>query len=473
MPGQVDVVIIGAGTAGLSALGHVRKRTDNFVIINDGPYGTTCARIGCMPSKLLIEAADVYHKRHHYEEMGFVQVGTVQVDGKAVLKRVRRLRDKFVSGVLRATDNLGDRNIAGRAKILAPDLVEVNGEQIRTKALIIATGSTPVMPGPWRKFGQRVITSSTLFEMENLPKSLAVVGLGAIGLEMAQALGRLGVEVTGFDALNTLGGISDPEVSASAIDIFRKEFPVHLESHVTLEEDGPDRILVRSDSEDVSVEKVLVSVGRKPNIAGLGLENLGVPLNGMGIPAFNQHTMQVEDLPVFIAGDVNSRVPLLAEAADDGHIAGYNSMKEKNHCFCRRTFIGIVFTHPNIAAVGTKYSNLNMDDIVIGSMDYQRQGRALCADENQGLLRLYAEKSTGKLVGAEMAVPDGEHLAHSISWAIQRGLTVFEMLELNYYHPVTEEGIRTALREAARTIEKRESGPEVPLCHILPQECRE
>ena len=251
MPRQVDVVIIGAGTAGLSALGHVRKRTDNFVIINDGPYGTMCARIGCMPSKLLIEAADVYHKRHHYEEMGFKPSGTVQVDGKAVLKRVRAFRDMFVSGVLKSTDNLGDRNIAGRARILAPDLIEVNGEQIRTKAMIIATGSTPVMPEPWSKFGGRVITSSTLFEMKDLPESLAVVGLGAIGLEMAQAFSRLGVEVTGFDALNTLGGISDPDVAASAVEIFRNEFPIHLESHVTLEEDGPERIIVRSDDSDV------------------------------------------------------------------------------------------------------------------------------------------------------------------------------------------------------------------------------
>lgn len=329
------------------------------------------------------------------------------------------------------------------------------------------------MPEPWKRFGDRVITSSTLFEMEDLPESMAVVGLGAIGLEMAQAFSRLGVEVTGFDALNTLGGISDSEVAPSAADIFRKEFPIHLESKVTLEEDGPDRIIILSNNRRVSAEKVLVSVGRKPNIESLGLENLGVPLNRMGIPAFNQHTMQVGDIPVFIAGDVNARTPLLAEAADDGHIAGYNSIKGRNHCFCRRTFIGIVFTHPNIAAVGSRYADLAMDDIVTGAVDYKGQGRAMTASQNHGLLRLYAEKNTGRLVGAEMVVPDGEHLAHTLSWAIQRELTVFEMLELNFYHPVTEEGIRAALRKAAKKIEKRESGPEVPLCHILPQECQE
>ncbi len=461
---KVDVVIIGAGTAGLSALGHVRKRTENFVIINDGPYGTTCARIGCMPSKMLIEAADIYHKRHLYEEMGFKLTGSIEVDGKAVLKRARGLRDKFVSSVMRATNNLGDKNISGRAKILTPNLVEVNGEQIQTKALIIATGSTPIMPEPWKKFGDRIVTNEELFEMDHLPGSLAVVGLGAIGLEMAQAFSRLGVEVTGFDALSTIGGITDPEVAASAVKLLGEEFPIHLESRVTLEEDGSKRILVRSGDIEVSVEKVLVSVGRKPNTAGLHMENLGVPLNAMGIPEFNHNTMQVGNLPVFIAGDVNTRIPLLAEAADDGHIAGVNSIKDSIQSYCRRTFIGIVFTHPNIAAAGTKFADLDMENTVIGAMDYSGQARAMTALQNHGMLRIYAEKDSGKLIGAEMAIPDGEHLAHSISWAIQRGLTVFEALELNFYHPVTEEGIRAALRVAANKIEKRESGPEIPVC---------
>ncbi len=194
------------------------------------------------------------------------------------------------------------------------------------------------------------------------------------------------------------------------------------------------------------------------------MENLGVPLNAMGIPDFNHNTMQVGNLPVFIAGDVNTRIPLLAEAADDGHIAGVNSINDSIQSYCRRTFIGIVFTHPNIAAAGTKFADLDLENTVIGAMDYSGQSRAMTALQNHGMLRIYAEKGSGKLIGAEMAIPDGEHLAHSISWAIQRGLTVFEALELNFYHPVTEEGIRDALRVAANKIEKRESGPEIPVC---------
>ena len=465
MPGKVDVVIIGSGTAGLSALGQVRKRTDNFVIINDGPYGTTCARVGCMPSKMLIEAADVFHKRLLYKEMGFRLSGTVEVDGKAVLERVRKLRDKLVKDTNRATIRLEQhKNIPGRARILAPDLVEVNGEQIKTEAMIIATGSTPIVPEQWKKFGDRIVTNSTLFEMQNLPETMAVVGLGSIGLEISQALSRLGVKITGFDALNTVGGITDPEVAEAAIEIIGEEFPIHLESRVTLEEGTSGRVLVRSGDVEVQVDKVLVAVGRRPNIEGLSMENLGVPLNSMGIPEFNQHTMQVGDLPVFIAGDVNMRAQFLAEAADDGHIAGYNSVKDDVYAFCRRTPIGVVFTHPNIAAVGERYSSLDQSGVVMGSMDYRVQTRAMTAMRNRGLLRVYADKSSGKLLGAEMAVPDGEHIAHLVSWAIQRELTVFETMELNFYHPVMEEGLRSALRRAARKVAKRESAPEVPLC---------
>lgn len=464
MAREVDVAIIGSGTAGLSALGQVRKRTNNFVIINDGPYGTTCARVGCMPSKMLIEAADVYHKRHLYDAMGLRLSGTVDVDGRAVLERVRNLRDKLVRDVNRATKRLEDKNIPGRAKILAPDLLLVNGEEIRTKALVIATGSTPVIPEKWKSFGDRIITNSTLFEMKDLPESMAVVGLGAIGLELSQALSRLGVKVTGFDALNTIGGITDPEVSQSAVEIIREELPIHLESNVVLEDTDSGKIRVRSNDIEVVVDKVLVAVGRKPNTRGLALENLGVPLNSSGIPDFNPHTMQVGNLPVFIAGDVNARAQFLAEAADDGHIAGYNCVKDGVHSFCRRTPLGIVFTHPNIAAVGERFSNLDKDLIAVGSTDYSVQTRAMTAMTNKGLLRVYAEKDSGRLLGAEMVVPDGEHIAHLISWAIQRKLTVFETMELNFYHPVTEEGIRSALRRAARKVEKRESAPEVPPC---------
>ncbi|MBD3276973.1 MAG: dihydrolipoyl dehydrogenase [Candidatus Aegiribacteria sp.] len=473
---EVDAVIIGAGTAGLSALAQIRKRTDNFVIVNEGHYGTTCARVGCMPSKALIEAAAVYHERLLYQKMGLRLDGEIHVDGRAVMERVRKLRDGFVSGVKRATDSLDDQhNIPGHASILAPDLIEVNGMKIKTKSLIIAAGSTPVVPGPWKKLGDSLLTSDTVFEMEDLPESMAVVGLGAVGLELAQALSRLGVKVCGFDAADTVGGITDPEIAGVAEEIMQEDFPVHTGAQVKLSPSQNGGVLVEWNGERIQVEKVLAAVGRRPNTGDLGLENLGVELNDSGLPPFDENTMQVADLPVFIAGDVNQRAPILHEAADDGHIAGYNAMlkEDEKHRFCRRVPMGIVFTHPNIAYAGNKYGELKSEDTVTAEKDFSGQSRLKTAGINHGMLRLYASRSTAKLLGAEMIIPAAEHIAHSLAWVLEKELTVYQILHLPFYHPVIEEGVRGAVRKLAGKIQKKEPAPEVPLCGKLPDQSLE
>src|SRR5690606_30081343 len=185
-----DVAIIGAGTAGLSALREVRKATDNFVIINDGPYGTTCARVGCMPSKALIESANAFHRRKQLQELGVHGAEALHADIPAVLRRVRALRDRFVAGTLRITDELGERSIAGRARFVSREEIDVDGRRIRAQRIIIAAGSRPILPPSWAELGSRVLTSDTLFEQQSLPASMAVVGLGVIGCEIAQALSR-------------------------------------------------------------------------------------------------------------------------------------------------------------------------------------------------------------------------------------------------------------------------------------------
>ncbi|HEY8857767.1 MAG TPA: FAD-dependent oxidoreductase, partial [Rugosibacter sp.] len=146
----VDVAIIGAGSAGLAALSEVKKHTQNVVIINDGPWGTTCARVGCMPSKLLIEAAKAFHHRATFEEFGIRGADQLTVDRSAVLRRVRRLRDVFVASTLNTTEEMGDRAITGRARLLGPNRLQVNGIEIIARHIIIATGSRPVVPAPWR-----------------------------------------------------------------------------------------------------------------------------------------------------------------------------------------------------------------------------------------------------------------------------------------------------------------------------------
>ncbi|HEX2965391.1 MAG TPA: FAD-dependent oxidoreductase [Syntrophorhabdaceae bacterium] len=234
MSEQFDVAIIGAGTAGLSALNEVRKHTDSFVLINDGPYGTTCARVGCMPSKALIEAARAYHKRTLFSDFGFKGAEALKADIPAVLAHVRKLRDNFVKGTLKTTDNLKERNIPGRARFIAPDTLSVSGRIIKANKIIIATGSRPFVPEPWHAFGDRLLTTDSLFEQTDLPDTISIIGLGPVGTEMAQALSRIGIRVEAFDLATRIAGLSDSVVNNKAIDSLSKEFGFHLGSSVEL-----------------------------------------------------------------------------------------------------------------------------------------------------------------------------------------------------------------------------------------------
>lgn len=446
-----DVIIIGAGTAGLSALREVRKHTDNFLLINDGAYGTTCARVGCMPSKALIEAANAFHRRHAFEAFAIRGSQQLSIDVPAVLRRVRSLRDKFVAGVLKVTDELAEKNLPGRARLIGSNRVVVNDQEFDARRIILATGSRPIIPKPWRAFSERILTTDNLFEQQDLPRRIAVIGLGVIGVEMAQALSRLGLDVTAFDSTTQLAGLHDPQINDVFCQRLQQEFPCYTGSDAQVSATA-DGLLVKNQEHEVAVDKILVAIGRQPNLDSLGLETLGIALDKRGMPPYDPTTMRIADLPVFLAGDVNGQLPLLHEAADEGHIAGLNATRESCHCFTRRTPLAIVFSDPNVAMVGVRFEDLDADNVITGAADFKRQGRARTAEKNYGLMHIYAEKLSGRLLGAEMCVPDAEHMVHLLALAIGQNLTVLELLRMPFYHPVLEEGLRGALRQLARQL---------------------
>ena len=481
MSQPLDTLIIGAGTAGLAALREVRKRTDRYLIVNEGPWGTTCARVGCMPSKALIEAANAFHRRHAFEAFGLRGAEGLTADIAAVLQRVRALRDQFVAGALQATDTLGAARMAGRATVLGPNAVDIDGTPYATRSIIIATGSRPRVPDEWLAFGDRILTTDTLFEQPTLGPRVAVIGMGVIGVEIAQALARLGIEVAAFTTGNTLAGLKDPTLNAELAAVLKQEMLLHTGAPAELRE-VPGGIEVSSGPNRVVVDQVIAAMGRVPNIEHLGLETLGVPLNPRGMPAVNPQTQQIGDLPVFLAGDANAQVPLLHEAADEGHIAGINAMAcaltpaaapaaapaaiptpPTPTRFQRRTPLAIVFCDPQVAMVGKRLADLDSAHTVTGTVRFTNQGRARAAQRNRGALHVYADRATGRLQGAEMCAPAAEHLAHLLALAVQQKLTVHQLLGMPFYHPVLEEGLRTALRDAARQLADAANAPESDL----------
>ncbi len=460
MEKKVDVAIIGAGSAGLFALSQVRRHTDNWVLINGGELGTTCARVGCMPSKVAIQIGDDLHRRNIFDREGIDGGDELSLDAEAAMEHVRDLRDVFVDKVLsNSTDHMGDELIEGQARFIEPDLLDVDGQKIRADRIIIATGSSPVIPQAWAELNEHLITTDELFELEQLPESMAVIGLGAIGMEMGQALRRMGVEVTGIDMAEHIAGISDPVINKVAVEVIGKEMPLWLGEAATLEASEDGRVSVSAGDRNAIVDKVLVSMGRAPNTRGLNLEVLGVSLDERGVPEHDPHTMQVGTLPVYIAGDVSGSRAILHEAGDEGRIAGYNCGQSTPVAFRRKPPFAITFSDPNIVAVGQSWRELDEDRIAIGEVRMGPVGRALIMGKNKGILRVYADNTDGRLLGAEMVCAKGENIGHLLAWAIQHELSVFDLLSLPFYHPTMEEALQGALYDARGKIRQQPQDP--------------
>jgi dihydrolipoamide dehydrogenase len=453
---NVDVAVIGAGTAGLAAYRAAKARGASAVLIEGGAYGTTCARVGCMPSKLLIAAAEASHAIDKASAFGVHVEGTKHVDGREVMARVKRERDRFVGFVTRGVDAIPESDrIRGYARFLDRNTLQVEGGlRVHARSIVIATGSRPSIPPLLKGLGDRLVVNDDVFNWDDLPKSVAVFGPGVIGLELGQALSRLGVRVVVLGRGGRVGPLTDPTVREAAIKAFSQDFCLDPDAHVARVERRGDEVEIEYRSCDGQVvterfDYVLGATGRVPNVDRLGLESLGLARDANGVPVFNRETLQAGDSPIFIAGDAANDVPLLHEAADEGRIAGDNAARSPSvKPGLRRAGLAIVFTDPQIAIVGGGYTAAAAHGrFVAGEVSFEGQGRSRVMLKNRGHLRVYADPADGRFLGAEMAGPDAEHIGHLLAWALQSGMTVERMLEMPFYHPVVEEGLRTALRD--------------------------
>ena len=299
----VDVAVIGAGSAGMTAFRAAQEWTDNVVLIEGGEYGTTCARVGCMPSKLLIAAAEAAHAVHQAPEFG-VSTRGVEIDDVAVMDRVRRERDRFVGFVVESVENIPEiQRIRGSARFLDDHQIQVGDHTIVEAArVVIATGSTPSFPQSFAELGDRLVVNDDIFGWRRLPKSVAVFGPGVVGLELGQALSRLGVEVLMFGRSGQVGPLSDPAVMDAARDALSQEFHLDPDAEVHRMERAEDGVYIEyrglnGRNRATVVDYVVAATGRAPNVAGLRLENTGLPLDDKGIPEFDPETSADRAVP--------------------------------------------------------------------------------------------------------------------------------------------------------------------------------
>jgi dihydrolipoamide dehydrogenase len=454
----VDVAVVGGGTAGLAAFKTAEAGGARALLIEGGEYGTTCARVGCMPSKLLIAAADAAHAVREAGPFGIVT--TAHVDARRVMERVHRERDRFVQLVVEHVDAIpADRKLRGYARFVEPGVLQVvegtgaetgGPTRVEARAIVLATGSSSTVPEMLNAVKDRTIVSEDVFSWDALPESAAVFGAGAIGLELGQALSRLGVRVHVFGHGGAVGQLTDPVVRVAAVAALRRDLAVDIDAKIHRVQRSGDGVEVRyeDDTGEPRIERFalcLAATGRKPNLERLALDRSGLALDEREVPVYDRETMQCGKAPVFLAGDIDQDSPVLHEAADEGKIAGENAARFPDvRPAVRSSPLSIVFTDPQIMAVGSSFDDLPREALA-GEVDFDDQGRSRVMLQNRGALRVYA--TADRFLGAEMAGPRAEHIGHLLAWAHQQKMSVAQMLSMAFYHPVVEEGLRTALRD--------------------------
>ena len=455
-----DIIIVGAGTAGISAYKEAIKYTSNILIVNQGPWDTTCARVGCMPSKVLISTANRMYDIEHADEVA-LQV-EAHIDRSAVMQHVRQLRDRFTAATLADVDSWDQSHkISGSAKFINANTIQVNNQHYQAKSFILAVGSTPNMDAEWKaELGDRYINSDDIFELEQLPISLAVIGSGVIAIELAQAMTRLGVQTTVFARSQKVGSLSSPQLQPLACKELSQAMNIKfkvLPENIKKSQHGVLISFTDNVSQTLEVDYVLSATGRSSNLNSLDLTQINPLFKEIRNLPINNRSKQLGEYPIFIIGDAYTQTPVQHEAAVEGRLvveSCLNFPKLKD----LKTLIplSIVFSSPEMAIAGQSYKQLIDENVefITGYASYERQGRALVLGKNHGAAEVYVDVNTRQLLGAELLVESAEHMGHLLAWIISEKLTVDQILEKPFYHPTLEEGLRSALKHARRQLKK-------------------
>jgi dihydrolipoamide dehydrogenase len=455
-----DVIVIGAGPGGYVAAIKSAQLGLKTAIIDKQWLGGVCLNVGCIPSKSLLRNAEIAHTlRERGKEFGF-SFDNLKLDFAVAVKRSRQVSDRLVKGVGFLMKKNGISVIMGTAKLTSPTTIAVTDKggkltELSAKNIIIATGASSAIPGAWKVDGQKVVTYLEAILQEKLPKSVVVIGSGAIGVEFSTVWSSYGVDVTIVEMLPRIVPLEDEEVSAELEKAFKKRGIKSLTGHkvesVVTTNTGV-KIMVSADGETkvLEAEQALVAIGFRPNSKGLGLEQIGVKINERGFIEINEK-MQTNVPGVWAIGDVTGKLMLAHVGSVMGiicaeNIAGHDTVNLNYEMMPRATYC-----QPQIASFGiTEVQSRERGYAVkIGRFPFQANGKALGLGDYSGWVKLVVDEKYGEILGAHMIGPEVTELLPELTLAHMMELTPSEIARNIHAHPTLSE----ALMEAAHGAE--------------------
>jgi dihydrolipoamide dehydrogenase len=459
MADQFDVVVIGAGPGGYVAAIRAAQLGLKAAIVDKQWLGGVCLNVGCIPSKALLKNAEVAHTlRERGKEFGF-SFENLTLDFSVAVKRSRQVSDRLVKGVgfLMKKNNIAV--YMGTAKLTAKDTVSVTDKggkatDIKAKNIIVATGASSMVPGAWKVDGEKVVTYLEAILQEKLPKSVIVIGSGAIGVEFSTVWSSYGVDVTIVEMLPRLVPLEDEEVSAELEKAFKKRGIKSLLGHkveaveataagvkVTVSSEGQTKVL--------EAEQALVAIGFRPNSKGLGLEEAGVKIGDRGFVEVDER-MATNVPGIWAIGDVTGKLMLAHVGSAMGivcaeNIAGAETVKLDYEMMPRATYC-----QPQIASFGLTEAQARERGytVKVGRFPFQANGKALGLGDYAGWVKLVVDEKYGEILGAHMIGPEVTELLPELTLAHMLELTPHEIARNVHAHPTLSEVLMEAAHGA-------------------------
>ncbi|MBI3610124.1 MAG: dihydrolipoyl dehydrogenase [Nitrospirae bacterium] len=451
------ILVIGAGPGGYVAAIRAAQLGAQVSLIEEQEVGGTCLNKGCIPSKALIFNAEVVGLLARAEEFGIRVTSEPTYDVTRMLERKQRIVRTQVRGIHALLKSWGVDLLKGRGRLLGPRTVEVSdaggsSRRIEADRIVLATGSKPIKPSIFPFDGERVITSEEALEPRVLPKSLLIVGAGIEGCEFAFLYQALGAAVTMVEMKNRPLATEDEEVSSLIQrEMNKRGITLHLGKRVEKVVVEPTQIVATlSDGRTTAAERLLVSIGRRMNTEGLGLDEAGVGLGKRGEILVNER-METGAPGVYGVGDAVGRILLAHVASAEGKIAAANAVSDSGgHSMNYDIVPAGIFTMPEIGTVGLKeWEAVERGlSVRVGRYPFRALGRAHTMDEIVGVVKVIAEAETERIRGVHIVGPHASDMIHEAAIAMRLGAKASDIAEMIHAHPTLSE----AMMEAAEDV---------------------
>lgn len=455
-----DLAIVGAGAAGFAAAIQAVERGARVVMIEHGTVGGTCVNVGCVPSKAMLRAGEIYNFAAANPHRGVptsiapVALAELVAQKDALVGRMRQ--EKYLDLV----ENYGWDLLEGHAEFADAETLLVDGEPLRARAYLIAAGARPTIPPIAGLEEAGYVTSTSGLELDSLPKRLLVVGGNYIGLELGQLYAHLGAEVVLFELLERISPLEEPEVAEALTEVLESEGVQLVTSAavVAAGREGDEKtltVVVDGEERVFRGDEILIAAGRRPNTDRLGLDRAGVELTARGAIAIDE-TMRTTSPRIFAAGDITPVPQFVYVAAAQGATAAVNALEDETQQLDYRALPRVTFTHPQVAAVGLTEAQAREQglDVDVRTLPLASVPRALVNRDTRGFVKLVAEAGSGRIVGATAVAENAGDLILAAVYAVQFGLTVEDVSRTWAPYLTMSEGFKLAAQIFSRDVSK-------------------